>query len=85
MIFNAIFTDAGQLVLSLNGTEVPQTRVGKTENGEQLESISVINVDAADSVISVINPTDSTTNIELSQSTGGNGTVASQLTIIKIA
>lgn len=82
--FNAT-TDAGQLQLTLNGTPLAYTTVGKTTTGDQLKSTAIITTAAPNSTLSVINPANSTTPITLTPSAGGANPVAAQLDIVKIA
>lgn len=78
-------TDAGQLQITLNGTPLAYTTVGKTTTGDQLRSTAIIPTNTPNSTISVINPANATTSVTLTPSAGGANPVAAHLDIVKIA
>lgn len=83
--FNATTNEAGQLQLLVNGAPVNYTTVGKTDTGDQLQSVALVPITTANSTVSVINPTNATTNVTLTPSAGGTNPASAQLTIARIA
>jgi hypothetical protein len=83
IIFNAITATAGQLVLAINGTELPYTVTG-ADTGAPL-SITTVATVTANSALTVINPTAATTDITLAASAGGTDAVAATLVIVRLA
>lgn len=81
--FTVSAADAGQLALTLNGTELPYTLVGQTSDG-QLVGTALVPTDVATSVLTVRNPAVNTADLTLAPSAGGTSPVASQLVIIQL-
>lgn len=84
VFFEASFTEAVQLVLTLNGTEIPYTVVGNSANGSQITGISLITTTAENSVLTVRNPTGTATAVTLTPSAGGTNPVSAHLLITRI-
>ena len=78
-------TEAGQLVLTLNGAELASTLVGRDSGGAQLVGSSIITTATADSILTVRNPAASTENLLLTPSAGGASPVTAQLVILRLA
>ena len=79
---------AAQLQLSLNGTALPDTVVGRATGQTQIIGLSLVTTSTAGSVLAVINPLG---NIPLDVASGtvppdqsGNNPVSSHLTIVRI-
>ncbi|MCQ2477946.1 MAG: collagen-like protein [Clostridia bacterium] len=83
--YNAAIGDAGQLVLTLNGAEIPYTVVGKDTAGDQLSGTFLITTIAPNSVITLRNPATSTTTVTLTASAGGVNPVAANMVITRVA
>ena len=83
--FTAAAAEAGQLVLALNGTEIPYTVVGRDATNSQITGTALITTTQATDLLSVQNPTASTTSLTLTPSAGGADPVSAHLTILQIA
>ena len=83
VMWNASIGEAGQLVLTLNDTELPYTVVG-TETGEELAGFTILNI-TTPSTITVRNPIANTTNVTLTPNAGGTDPVSAHITIVQIA
>ncbi len=84
VMWNASITEAAQLVLTLNGAELPYTVVGKGDGLGELVGFTIINT-TAPATLTVRNPSDNTTNITLTPNSGGTDPVTAHLTIVQIA
>lgn len=83
VIFTAAAAEAGQLVLTVNGTEVPYTVTGRSAVNSQITGVSIITA-AAGSVITVRNPAASAASLTLTPSAGGTDPVSAHLSIVRI-
>ncbi len=83
--FNATAAEAGQLVLTLNGAELPYTVVGRSATDSEITGTALITTAAADSVLTVRNPVNDTTSLTLTPSAGGANPVSAHLTILRLA
>ena len=79
----ATTTGAAQLVLTLDGTELPYTVVGQTDGGMLV--LQAIVTATAGSVLTVSNPVAATAPITLTANAGGTDPVAAHLVILQLA
>ena len=84
VMWNASITEAGQLVLTSNGTELPYTVVGKGDGFGELTGFAVLNI-TAPTTLTVRNPAANTTDVTLTASSGGTAPVSAHLTIVQLA
>lgn len=82
--FVASVAESGQLVLTLNGTELPYTVVGRTAAGSQIVGTALVETTAADSVLTVRNPEGTADPLTLTASAGGTEPVSAQLLITRL-
>ena len=75
---------AGQLVLTVNGAELPYTVVGQDTGAVQLMGTALIETTAENSVITVRNPASAAGSIALTPSAGGTEPVSAQLIITQL-
>lgn len=84
VIWNATVAEAAQLVLTMNGTELAYTAVGKgTANGE-IVGFTLLTTTATGAILTVRNPTSNTTDVTLTQSAGGTLPTSARLTIVQV-
>ncbi len=83
--FTVPITEAGQLVLTENGTEVPYTLVGRTDPGSQITGVAVINTPAANTTLSLRNPAAATAPLTVTANSGGTSPASAHLVITQIA
>lgn len=82
--FQVSATEAGQLVLTLDGGELPYTVTGRTADGSSLVGMSIVTTtDGA--TLTVRNPSAATSDLTLSPSAGGALPVSAQLIILRLA
>jgi hypothetical protein len=80
VMFDVSVTEPGQLELSLNGTELAYTVVGRSAGTSQIVGQSLITVSAPDSVLAVENP--SSESMALSITADAGGTLPSSASLI---
>jgi hypothetical protein len=83
--FTATTAEAGQLVLALNGTEIPYTVTGRDATTSQITGTALITTTQATDLLSVQNPATNTGSLTLTPSAGGEQPVSAHLTILQIA
>lgn len=83
VIFTAAAAEAGQLVLTLNGTEVPYTVTGRSAVDSPITGVSIITAPAG-AVLTVRNPAASAASLTLTPSAGGTDPVSAHLTIVRL-
>lgn len=77
--------EGGQLVLTLNGDELPYTVAGREAGAAQIVGMALITTTAADSVLTVRNPAGSNPPLTLTPSAGGTEPVSAHLIILQLA
>ncbi len=82
--FVASVAEAGQLVLTLNGQELPYTVAGRDAGGSQIVGTALVQTTAEDSVLTVRNPAGATDAITLTPTAGGTEPVSAQLIITRL-
>ena len=82
--FQVSVTEAGQLVLKLNGSELPYTVVGRATGTSQIVSVAIVKTTSVNSVLSVVNPAGETTALTITPLAGGTDPVSAHLTILRI-
>lgn len=83
--FRVNSTDAGQLQIAVNSNGLANGIFGTSTEGSSIDGVTVITTAQANSVLSIINPTNSTAPITITQNAGGANPTISTLTIIKLA
>lgn len=84
VLFQVDVTQAGQLILTLNGTPLDYTAVGRATGTTQLLGICLIETTAANSVLTVQNPADNPTALTITPSDGGTQPVSAHLLITRL-
>ena len=84
VFFQVSVTEPGQLVLTLNNTELPYTVVGRATGTSQIVGMSIINTTVATSVLTVRNPASEAAALTITPNAGGTEPVSAHLIIIKL-
>jgi hypothetical protein len=79
--FHVSISEAGQLALSLNGTQIDYTVVGRATGTSQIVGIFLIQTNTPNSFIKVINPTGNPAALTLNPIAGGTHAVSAHLII----
>lgn len=84
VMFEASINETGQLALTLNGTELDYTVVGRATGTSQIVGMALVETTADESVLTVRNPAGNATALTLTPSAGGTNPVSAQLIITKL-
>ena len=84
VMFQVSVTEAGQLVLSLNGQELPYTVVGRATGTDQIVGTAIITTTVATSILTVRNPASEAAALTITPNAGGTEAVTAHLTIIQL-
>lgn len=83
--FNVSVTEAGQLVLAVDGDELSYTLTGRNSTAAQIVGTSIIEIiQVGGSVLSVLNPTGNSTALTITPVAGGTRPVAAHLIIKRL-
>lgn len=83
--FQVSVTEPGQLVLTLNGTELPYTVVGRSAQGSQITGTALLTTATDNAVLTVRNPEGTADPLTLTPNAGGTEPVSAHLTILQLA
>ncbi len=83
--FQVSISESAQLVLALNGVELPNTVVGRYTGTTQIIGSSVISTVVPNSVVSVRNPALNLSNFTVTTNSGGATPVTANVNIYQIA
>jgi len=84
ILFQVSVDEAGQLVLTLNGTELPYTVVGRATGTSQIVGMALVTVNLIGSVLTVRNPAESVVALTITPLAGGGAPVSAHLLITQI-
>jgi hypothetical protein len=79
--FQVPVTEAGQLVLTLNGVELPYTMVGRAAGSSQITLTALVQTGTAHSFLSVQNPMSNGWSLTITPLAGGTSPVSATLLI----
>lgn len=85
VMFVASVDESGQLVLTLNGDELPYTVFGKEATTSQVVGIALVTTTEENSVLTVRNPAENTGDVTLTPNAGGNAPVSAHLVITRLS
>jgi len=77
-------TEAGQLMLDLNGVEIPSSVFGRATGTSQIAGNILISTPSVNSVLRVVNPTGNSTALTIAPIAGGARAVSASLVILRI-
>ena len=77
-------SEAAQLVITLNGTELANTVVGRVTGTSQIVGHTMINTTLPNSILSIANPTGNTPALTITPTAGGTHAVSANLVITRI-
>ena len=84
VLFQVSADEAGQLLLTLNGAQLPYTVVGRATGTSQLVGMALVQTTVATSVLTVRNPAGATTALTLTPVAGGTLPVSAHLVITQL-
>ena len=85
VISEVSITEAGQLVLTLNGNELDYTAVGRATGTSQIVLTSIIVTNSENSILTVRNPAANAAALTVTPSAGGTLPASAHLVITRLA
>ena len=76
--------EAGQLLLTLNGADLPYTVVGRATGDAQIVGMAIVETTVIDSVLTVRNPASNAAALTVTPLAGGTRPVSAHLVITQI-
>lgn len=83
--FNVPVTEAGQLVLTLNGAELPYAVFGRATGTSDITGTVIVTTTTANNVLTVRNPTANAAALTVTPTAGGTLPSTAHLTIVQLA
>lgn len=83
--YNVSVSEAGQLVIALDGVEIPRTVNGRATGTSLINDTRLITTTAINQVLSIQNPAANSTALTVTPIAGGAGAVSASLVIIRLA
>lgn len=84
VIFQVSVTEAGQLVLNLNGADLAYTVVGRATGTSQIIGMALVETTTENSVLTVRNPAGNAAALTITPLAGGTRSVSAHLVIMQI-
>ena len=84
VMFQVSVTEAGQLILTLDGADLAYTVVGRATGTDQIVGESLVQTTDVDSIITVRNPAGNSTALTITPLAGGTRPVSAHLVIMRI-
>ena len=84
VFFEVSVTEAGQLILTLNGADLPYTVVGRATGTSQIIGMALVETTAENSVLTVRNPEGTAEALTITPLAGGVRPVSAHLVIVQI-
>ena len=84
VLFHVSITEPGQLVLTLNGSELPYTVVGRSAENTQIVGMSIVTTRRENSVLTVRNPSANASALTVTCNAGGCAPVSAHLVIVQL-
>jgi len=84
IFFQVGVTEAGQLMLTLNGADLEYTVVGRATGTSQIVGMAIVETTVIDSILTVRNPAGNAAALTITPLAGGTRPVSAHLVIIQI-
>ena len=84
VMFDVGVEEAGQLMLTLNGTDLNYTVAGRAAATSQISGMDIVETNSPNSIITVRNPLGNDAPLTITESAGGTRPVTAHLVIIKL-
>jgi hypothetical protein len=82
--FQVSVTEAGQLILTLNGADLPYTVVGRATGTSQIGGTALVTTTVINSILTVRNPAGNSTALTITPLAGGTRPVSAHLVVTRI-
>jgi len=84
VMFQVSVNEPGQLILTLNGADLPYTVVGRATGTSEIFGVSLITTSVVNSVLTVRNPVGNSTALSITPLAGGTRPVSAHITITQL-
>ena len=84
VLFQVSVTEAGQLILTLNGADLAYTVVGRATGTSQIVGMALVETTTIDSILTVRNPAGNATALTITPLAGGTRPVSAHLVITRL-
>lgn len=84
VLFQVSVTEAGQLILTLNGADLAYTVVGRATGTSQIVEMAIVQTTVINSILTVRNPAGNSTALTITPLAGGTRPVSAHLVITRI-
>lgn len=85
ILFEVSVSEAGQLMLTLNGADLAYTVVGRATGASQIVGMALVQTSVINSILTVRNPAGESTALTITPVAGGTRPVSAHLVITRIA
>jgi hypothetical protein len=85
VFFQVSVTEAGQLILNLNGNDLAYTVVGRATGTSQIVGMAIVETTSINSLLTVRNPSGNSPALTITVSAGGKRPVSAHLVITQLA
>ncbi|MNW32031.1 hypothetical protein D3C74_89650 [compost metagenome] len=85
VLFQVSVTEAGQLILTLNGDDLAYTVVGRATGTSQIIGMALVETTVINSILTIRNPTGNSTALTITPLAGGTRPVSAHLVITQLA
>ncbi|PYZ96929.1 hypothetical protein CR205_14745 [Alteribacter lacisalsi] len=85
VFFQVSVTEAGQLILTLDGNDLAYTVVGRATGTSQIVGLAIVQTVTENSILTVQNPTGNPTALTITPVAGGARSVSAHLVITRLA
>ena len=85
ILFEVSITEAGQLILTLNGADLEYTVVGRATGTSQIIGMALVSTTVVNSILTVRNPAGNAAALSITPLAGGTRAVSAHLVITRIA
>ena len=84
VLFQVSVTEAGQLILTLNGVDLAETVVGRATGTSQIVGMALVQTSVINSILTVRNPAGNSTALTITPLAGGTRPVSAHLVITRL-
>ena len=84
VLFQVSVNEAGQLILTLNGTDLAYTVVGRATGTSQIVEMALVTTTSLNSILTVRNPAGNSTALTITPIAGGTRSVSAHLVITQL-
>ena len=84
ILFQVSVSEAGQLILTLNGVDLDYTVVGRATGTSQIVGMALVDTTVVNSILTVRNPAGNAAALTITPLAGGTRSVSAHLVIVQI-